>query len=292
MLNAADYQARRTGKWNFWTLRDTVDPQMLESLAAVVDRQPYSKHPQTLAFTWPPDTNPSHYFLKVFHRRAGETKVKDLLRSTKARRFWQQGLALNAAGFTVPLTVVFGERPRWGSAERSLVLTEKIDGQPAPVFLSGLTYSRDNWAHVKMKRDALVQLGQLVRRFHDLGFVHGDMLATNIFIAQRSAGSLDFYLMDNDRTRRYSPWLTGNLRKRNLVQLNRLPLAHITLQDRLRFQHAYLGVRRLTARDRRFARWLEARTRQRRNECDGVDPSGSFRKLMCLVPETTSAQNG
>jgi len=292
MLNAADYQALRMGKWDFWTLRNTVDAQMLESLAAIVDRQSYSKHPQTLPFTWPLDATPSDYFLKVFHRRAGEAKVKDLLRSTKARRFWQQGLALNAAGFTVPLTVVLGERRRWCSAERSLVLTKKIDGQPAPVFLSGLTYSRENWAHVKMKRDALVQLGQLVRRFHDLGFVHGDLVATNIFIVERSAGAPDFYLMDNDRTRRYPPWMTGNLRKRNLVQLNRLPLAHITLQDRLHFLHAYLGVQRLTTRNRRFARWLEARTRQRRNECDGIDPNGSFRKLMCWVPETTSAQNG
>ena len=54
--------------------------------------------------------------------------------------------------------------------------------------------------------------------------------------------------MDNDRTRRYPPWLTGKLRKSNLVQLNRLPLAHITLQDRMRFSHAYLGVAKLTTR--------------------------------------------
>ncbi len=194
MLNAADYQALRTGKWDFWTLRGTDDPQMLEDLAAIVDRQPYSNHPQTLPFTWPPDTNPSHYFLKVFHRRAGETKVKDLLRATKARRFWQQGLALNAAGFSVPLTVVFGERRRWGSAERSLVLTEKIDGQPAPIFLSSLTYSRDKCAHVKLKRGALAQLGQLVRRFHDMGFVHGDLVATNIFIAEQECGFAGFLL--------------------------------------------------------------------------------------------------
>ena len=292
MPSVADYGALRAGNWHFWVLRDAADAQMLDILAAIVDGQPYSKHPQTLPFTWPPDTNKSHYFLKVFHRRPGPTQIKDLVRPTKARRFWQQGLALNAAGFAVPLTVLFGERRHWGSAERSLVLTEKIDGQPAPVFLSGLTYCRDNFAQVRRKRSALMQLGQLVRRFHDLGFVHGDLVATNIFIAGWSADSPDFYLMDNDRTRLYPPWLTGKLRKRNLVQLNRLPLAHITLQDRLRFLHAYLGAVKLTARDCRFARWLEARTRQRRNECDGIDPKGSFRKLMCWVPDTTSARNG
>ena len=159
------------------------------------------------------------------------------------------------------------------SAERSLVLTEKIDGQPAPVFLSGLTYSLDNCAQVKMKRGALVRLGQMVRRFHDLGFVHGDLVATNIFISNWSAGSPDFYLMDNDRTRLYPPWLTGKLRKRNLVQLNLLPLAHITLQDRLRFLHSYLGVVKFESSAIVGSPAGLSGTRQRRNECDGIDPN-------------------
>jgi hypothetical protein len=41
-----------------------------------------------------------------------------------------------------------------------------------------------------------------------------------------------------------------------------------------------LNRRKLTKDDRRLARWLERKTRQRRRECDGVDASGDFRKLM------------
>jgi hypothetical protein len=66
------------------------------------------------------------------------------------------------------------------------------------------------------------------------------------------------------------------------VQLNRMPLAGVTLQDRMRFFHRYLGRRRLSERDRRLARWLEQQTRKRRYECDGVDPRGNFRQLMCF----------
>ena len=264
---------------------------MLAQLAAMADQQLPAKHPQVLPFAWPPEAGVTNHFVKVFHRRKGVAQLKDLWGQSKARRFWRQGLALNEAGFNVPTTVVFGEKRRGGLPERSLVLTKTIDGQPAPSYLASLNYSRDNRAQLKMKRGALAQLAAVVRRFHDLGFVHGDLVATNIFVVGQSAESLAFYLMDNDRSQRYSPWLTVYLRKRNLVQLNRMPLPHLTLQDRMRFLHGYFGVAKLTRRHCRFARWLERRTRQRRNECDGINPNGSFRELMRWVPVATHSQN-
>lgn len=280
MPTAADYRPIRAGYWTFWTLQGGADTKMIESLAAIADRQPYSKHPQTLPFGWPQAGTTNQFFIKLFHRRRGAAKLKDLLRETKARRFWRQGIALSAAGFKVPQTVVFGEKRRWGLPERSLVVTGKIEGQPVPLYLASLTSSHEMRTQVKSKRRALFQLGQLVRRFHDLGFVHGDLVATNIFVAVQSADSPDFYFMDNDRTQRYPAWLTGHLRKRNLVQLNRMPLAHITLQDRMRFLRSYLRVARLGSAQRDFALWLELKTRQRRHEVDRVDSSVSFRRLM------------
>ena len=292
MPSVADYKLDRCGDWFLWTLEGARDVAMQRSAIALVERQPASKHPQTVRLSWPAESSGQRFFLKAFHRGRGASKAKDLFRASMARRFWRQGLMLAAAGFDVPLTVAFAEKRRGGVVQRSFVLTEALSGLPAPQYLSDLDIAQHSRAHLKMKRDAIAQLGALIRRFHDLGFVHGDLVASNILVVTRNPDRLSFYFMDNDRTRRYLPWLTGKLRKRNLVQLSRLPLAHITLQDRLRFLHAYLGAVRLTKRDRRFARWLEARTRQRRNECDGMDPNGSFRKLMRWVPDTTSAQNG
>jgi hypothetical protein len=94
--------------------------------------------------------------------------------------------------------------------------------------------------------------------------------------------------MDNDRTRRYLPPTARPLCRRNLVQLNRLPLPGISLQDRMRFFHGYVNLSRLGRRERRLLAWLERRTRRRRYECDGVDVSGSFRRLMCWH-QTTNA---
>lgn len=291
MPSAADYRPGRVGEWLFWRLKIACDTELLDNLIANSERQPPSKHPQTLPFAWPPQTNTKQFFLKVFHRRRGLAQIKDLLRLSKACRFWRQGLALSAAGFNVPLAVAVGEKRRWGLSERSMVLTEKITGQPAPLFLSGLAYSSNNSAQIKMKRRAVAQLGQLVRRFHDLGFVHGDLVATNIFVAGESAAGPYFYLMDNDRTQRFPAWMTVKLRKRNLVQLNRLPLAHITLQDRMRFLHSYLGITQMAEADYRLARWLEARTRLRRKQCDGADPNIAFRSLMRWTPEISRTKD-
>jgi hypothetical protein len=279
MPTAGDYRLVRFNQWVFWVLDDAMDSGIVNSLAAAVDQQDYSKHPQTLRFTWPPEANAREYFLKVFHRGRGATIAKDLLRWTKARRFWRQGLSLDAAGFNVPRTIVCGEKRRRGLPERSLVLTDKIDGTAIPTFLSEWTRSLGDTAQVKLKWRGLAQLGELVRRFHDLGFVHGDLVATNIFVVQSSSGPR-FYLMDNDRTQRFPARLTMNLRKRNLVQLNRMPLAHINLQDRMRFLRSYLKVERVSKSDRDFAVWLERKTRQRRGEVDRVDTTVTFRKLM------------
>ncbi len=291
MLNAADYKLDRSGDWFFWTLERVRDAAMQRSAIALVERQPASKHPQTLRLSWPAESSGQAYFVKAFHRGRGAGKVKDLLRASKARRFWRQGLLLAAAGFNVPLTVAFAERRRGGVVQRSFVLTEALSGLPAPQYLSGLDIAQHSRAFMQMKRSAIAQLGALIRRFHDLGFVHGDLLASNILVVMRKPDRLSFYFMDNDRTRRFPPWLTVQLCKRNLVQLNRLPLAHITVQDRMRFFHAYLGVSKLRAQDRQLARWLEARTRRRRMDCDGADPNENFRRLMRWVPDTTDARH-
>src|SRR5438094_8491510 len=98
--------------------------------------------------------------------------------------------------------------------------------------------------------------------------------------------------MDNDRTRRYPRWLPQSSWKRNLVQLNRFPLPGISLQDRMRFFHHYLGYRSLRLVDRRLLHWLEMKTRQRRKECDADDATVDFRKLMRWEGKTASKMRG
>ena len=183
--------------------------------------------------------------------------------------------------FNCPIAIGAGEERYANLLRRSFVVTLPVNGCPLPFFL------RDHWEKhapagisLRQKRQALAQLAMEIRRLHDLGFVHGDLVPGNIFVAPTTDGTMGYCFMDNDRTRRYPTWLPHRLWRRNLVQLNRFPLAGISLQDRMRFFHAYTRRKKLAGRDRKLVHWLELKTRQRRRECDAVDTSGSFRRLM------------
>lgn len=277
MPAASDYRSVSLGEWRLKLLSGVWTVELQKVVLELVDQQPWAKHPQTI---------PVHlrggpaYYLKLFHPVKGSAGFKDVFRDSKAFRAWRQGMALSEAGFDVPLTIAAGEQRRFGFLRRAFILSRRVDGQALHLFLRDLTKNGQGQLLFANKRAGVRRVANLVRQFHLKGFVHGDLVASNILVAEAAGGQPLFYLMDNDRTRRYPKWLPQSLWKRNLIQLNRMPLPGITLQDRMRFLHAYLSTTRLTSRDRRVARWLERQTRRRRQQCDGVDASGDFRRLM------------
>lgn len=282
MWPADKYEGRRAGNWRLAVQPGEWSEQLQEKVLATVEQQTSRKHPQTLPLTCSANGN-KRLYLKVFCPPPGVAAFKNWLRSSKAARFLQQGLALQKAGFHAPVPIAIGETRAWSLSQRAFVLTAEVEGQ------SLVSYLHDCWSGRKprpapaRKRAALRDLAATIRKFHDLGFVHGDLVPSNLFVVDRAAGP-QFYFMDNDRTRRYFPRLPQALWKRNLVQLNRLALPGISLQDRVRFFLAYRGRRACDRRDRKLLRWLERRTRKRRHECDGVDGVGSFRMLMRWTP--------
>jgi hypothetical protein len=280
VLRASNYQSLRDGDWRLVVLPDAWSEELQSKVLALVSEQAPSKHPQTLTLDWPAPENKNQYYLKVFHPITASGAVKDLFRSSKALRFWRQGLALSAAGFNVAQTIAAGELRSFRFVQQGFILTAKVDGDPLPVFLAQSANDGDRKRIMTTKTNGVTSIAELVRQFHRLGFVHGDLVASNLLIASTPPRGLTVYFMDNDRTRRYPRWFPQSLWKRNLIQLNRMPLPSITLQDRVRFLRAYLGRRQLSRSDRQFARWIENQTRKRRHECDGVDPTMSFRKLM------------
>ncbi len=279
MLTASDYEPRRAGPWDLMVLPGWWNEELQECVIHRIRELGASKHPQTIPFHVSGADGQQNYFIKLFHRHGIGDAFKDLFRISKPKRFWDQGLALSAAGFLVPTVVAVGEVRHFKVFRTGFVLTSRIPGQPLPVFLGKREGCRKQRGDLKLKRDGLARLADLVRQFHRLGFVHGDLIANNLLVALIE-GQPQFYFMDNDRTRRFPRWWPAAGWKRNLVQLNRMPLPGVTLQDRMRFFCRYLGRRRLSERECRLVRWLEQQTRKRRYECDGVGPRGDFRRLM------------
>jgi hypothetical protein len=281
MLEAPNYRLLRNGYW-----RLAADPEQWTSdlqtrVLEIVGRQPPSKHPQTLELRYPDSDRGDLFYLKVFHQMPGIATLKDLFRTSKAFRCWRQSVALSKLGFNVSMIIAAGELRRFRLLRRGFVLSRAIDGQTLPVFLKHRRQVSKSGLSFVEKSFELKRLAEEVRRFHSLGFVHGDLVATNILVAEGERNGKRFFFMDNDRTRRYPAWFPDFLQKRNLIQLNRMPLAGITLQDRVRFFCCYRNDGDLSSEDRSLLRRIEAKTRQRRQECDAVEITGDFRKLMC-----------
>ena len=280
MLPSGKYQRVRSGMWHLIVRAGRWNPQLQEKILALVERQGASKHPQTFTLPCGGATGNVPLYLKVFYLPPGVAAVKDLFRQSKAARFFHQGLALRKAGFHAPETLAIGETHAWLRSQRAFVVTEEVGGQSLVSYLHDCWSGRKPQPAPAKKWSALKTLAEVVRKFHDLGFVHGDLVPSNLFIVERQSGETEFWFMDNDRTRLYPRWLPQSLWKRNLVQLNRFPLPGISLQDRMRFMHGYLAKAELGRKEIRLSRWLEAKTRKRRKECEDIYASVKFRELM------------
>lgn len=284
-LAPSDYVAGRAGWWRLVSRRGDWGPELERQVLEKISSESRARHPATVEIKGVFDGSERHLYLKIFYRSGGAAWLKDFVRPSKARRFWRQSLLLAQSGFNVPRVVAFGEERRFRMLRCAFVLTERVAGQAAPDFLRARAERALDRKTLAKKRAGIRQCAALVRRLHQGGFVHGDLVASNLLLCEAPGAELKIYFMDNDRTRRYPSWLPQSRWKRNLVQLNRMPLPGISLQDRMRFLHAYLDKPKLSPDERRLARWLEAKTRQRRQECDGADPSINFRALMRWWPE-------
>lgn len=274
------YERRSAGNWRLEVIPEKWSNELWEKILLAIERQLPSKHPRTLELRLPETEPGALLFVKIFSPVSPLGTLKDIFRRSKALRSLRQGMALSRAGFQVPETIAVGELRKCRLLQRAFVLTLGIDGKPAPVFLRDRCLPHFAGWSLSEKRSSLKRLAEEVRHLHELGFVHGDLVPSNILVSETPSGGVCFYFMDNDRTRRYPIWFPQTLWKRNLVQLNRFPLPGISLQDRMRFFCAYVSGLDRSKKNQRLLRWLEMKTRKRRRECNGADATVSFRKLM------------
>lgn len=188
----------------------------------------------------------------------------------RARRAFRMGRALVAAGFAAPVALLAAWRGRAG-----LLVTADTGGEGLLEAVGRL--AQPAAAAHRGRRALLRGLGAEVARLHAAGFVHGDLVPSNVQLV----GGRPVFL-DNDRTRRW-PWPIGA--RRNLVQLGRFVVPGVTLTDRARVLAAYAAGRGLSRRARRrLGRWVAAKVMARRCAIDGIPAAtarrAGFRRLM------------
>ena len=168
----------------------------------------------------------------------------------RAWRAWRMAGELAAAGFDVPEGVLVGACRRAG-----VLLTRDVGGR---ALLDVVATMRG-----APKRELLRTLGRAVGALHAAGFVHGDLVPSNLQVRD---GGVAF--LDHDRTRRGRALVWWGAR-RNLVQLGRFVVPGVGLCDRMRVLAAYADRRGLSRRARRrLARWVAAKVTERRIAID------------------------
>ena len=280
MLRVSSYARRFEGSWRLLVLPKTWSGALWREVLSRLERERPSRRPVTKRFRFPAGETGREYFLKLYYPSSSFTGwFKDLLRDSNAVRALKQGEALAGQGLHVAPAVAAGEERSRGALKRAFLLTADVDAQPLAALLREQFTPPLDRPTLARKRKWLSELALEIRRLHKLGFVHGDLVPSNI-LARPELEEVVFFYMDNDRTRRYPAWFPQRLWRRNLVQLNRFVLPGMSLQDRMRFLRRYLGEKPFGQSERRLIHWLERKTRRRRKEYEQIEAQVSFRELM------------
>ena len=253
MARAPEHEFRRVGRWKLLVLPESWSPELWAEIQTRLSSAPAGKHPQTSRVG-------TNYFLKIYSPPRGAARIKDWIRDSRALRALKQTGALARLGFHAPPALAAGEERSGGALGRAFLLTREIAARPLAAVLGERFAPPLDRDGVKRKRHWIAALAREIRRLHRHGFVHGDLVASNLFVAGDDAPV--FFYMDHDRTRRYPRRLPHRLWRRNLVQLNRFVLPGISLRDRMRFLKFYLGAAPAKSA-LRLGRWIERETRRR-----------------------------
>lgn len=117
---------------------------------------------------------------------------------------------------------------------------------------------------MRLRRAMLRELGAEVARFHQRGYIHGDLTPYNVFVAGERP--MRFAFIDNERTWRASAFSLGVARRqmRNLVQLGHFDIPGVSRTDKMRVLAAYAdaaGLERASLA-RRLAAMIERRNKR------------------------------
>ena len=167
-------------------------------------------------------------FVKLIEAPRGMARLKRTFKGSRGAHIERITQALNDAGFSAAPVLLRGVDP----VGRELIITLQADGDGTLRTLDGL-----GKGPLARKWVMLQAFGRELARFHRCGFVHGDLTPFNLFFIRSEP--LRFALIDNERTRRVAALMGIRPRLRNLVQLGRFALPHLSRPDRLRVLRAY-----------------------------------------------------
>jgi tRNA A-37 threonylcarbamoyl transferase component Bud32 len=187
------------------------------------------------------------FYLKQYRLSDIRSKLRQLVRPSKARAEYQRALAV--AGRDVPTVgpLAVGEASPGLRPGDSFLVTRSLDGtEPLSVFIEH-TFPTLDYGRQSMFRQRLAgELAALLARMHEAGMVHADLHPANLLLGLTPDGRPRLHVIDLHAVclRRCLDWPAS---RANLVVLNRWFVLRVSRSDRLRFWYAYCRARGIEA---------------------------------------------
>jgi tRNA A-37 threonylcarbamoyl transferase component Bud32 len=170
--------------------------------------------------------------VKLFYDRSLKSRLRNLLRCSKAKKAWRCGLALVAGAVPVPGIIGYAE----DGSGTGLMITELVE--------DAVRLDIRIQQHGSTEPEA-ERLGQFIRRMHDAGVTHKDLSLRNILVRNGEGG---FLLLDYEDAC-FSKTVSEQDRLYNLHHLHERAIgAAVSEPVRRAFLAGYLEDARLTAR--------------------------------------------
>ncbi len=216
-----------------------------------------------------PHKEPRGAYLKKHHIKTMRTWLRAKVGAgpgdTAGRVEAQNVARLLRSGIAAMQLIAYGERLHSDGRLESFVLTEELQGfQQLDPFLKDRFPPRDpagDCPRDEKLATLLREVADVAAKFHRLGYNHRDLYCCHFFIREKPDGKYKVNLIDLQRVehRRHFRlrWLV-----KDLAQLAySAPRDRISCGRKMAFIKRYLGVKKLSTRDKRFIRLVLAKQR-------------------------------
>jgi len=163
--------------------------------------------------------------------------VKQLFRTSRAKRAFKATLMLAENDFLAPTVVAMGEYRLGPLRTKDFLVT--LDVADSKRIYELITESRTDSPreHRRDKRKLLRAFGRTIGKMHAKGIFHGDLRLGNV-LTKQEGHCWRFFFLDNERTKKFCR-LAVRLQVKNLVQVNMKLPDTLTNTDRMRFFKEY-----------------------------------------------------
>lgn len=173
------------------------------------------------------------------------TWVRQLVRSSKARREYDSALEVAARGVPTAWPLAWAQERGFLSNGESLLVTRSLDNtQPLHVFVQQVLPALTAPRQACIRQRLADALGRFLAQLHEAGIQHHDLHAGNLLLRLNAGDIPELFLIDLNDVQ-FGPRLTWRQSFDNLIVLNHWFVMQAGRADRLRFLMSYLQARPL-----------------------------------------------